>query len=38
MVPLGTTTQLVEGEWESNGTSTVTTSTFASLSAVLVKQ
>jgi hypothetical protein len=37
-VPLGSTSQLVEAEWASNGTSTVTTQTFASLSAVLVKE
>jgi hypothetical protein len=37
-VPLGATSQLVEAEWASNGTSTVTTQTFASLSAILVKQ
>lgn len=37
-VPLGTTTQPVEAEWDSNGTSTVTTQTFASISAILVKE
>jgi hypothetical protein len=37
-VPLGSTSQLVEAEWARNGTSTVTTQTFASLSAVLVKE
>jgi hypothetical protein len=37
-VPLGTVSQPVEAEWASNGTSTVTTQTFASLSAVLVKE
>jgi hypothetical protein len=36
-VPLGTTTQPVEAEWASNGSSTVTTQTFASISAILVK-
>jgi hypothetical protein len=36
-VPLGATSQLVEAEWDGNGTSTVTTQTFASLSAILVK-
>ncbi|HTQ57871.1 MAG TPA: hypothetical protein VMI94_25570 [Bryobacteraceae bacterium] len=38
LVPLGANSQPVEGEWNSNGSSTVTTSTFASLSAILVKQ
>ena len=37
-VPLTTGTQLVEAEWASNGTSTVTTHTFASLSAILVRE
>jgi len=37
-VPLGTASQPVEAEWESNGTSTVTTTTFASISAILVKE
>ena len=38
LVPLNSDTQTVMAEWASNGTSTVTTQTFASLSAVLVKQ
>jgi hypothetical protein len=37
-VPLITMTQPVGAEWATNGTSTVTTKTFASLSAVLVKE
>ena len=37
-VPLSTATQQVEAEWASNGTSTVTTRTFASLSAILVRE
>jgi hypothetical protein len=37
-VPLGTTSQLAEAEWASNGTCTVTTQTFASISAILVKE
>jgi len=37
-VPLGTSSHPVEGEWASNGTSTVTTTTFASISAILVKE
>ncbi|MGO4885389.1 MAG: hypothetical protein ACLP59_31875 [Bryobacteraceae bacterium] len=37
-IPLGTTPQPVEAEWFSNGTSTVTTQYFASLSAILVKE
>ena len=37
-VPLGTSSQPVEAEWSSNGTSTVTTQTFASISAILVKE
>jgi hypothetical protein len=35
-VPLGTTSQPVEGEWSSTG-GTVTTETFASISAILVR-
>ena len=38
LVPLNSDTQTVMAEWASNGTSTVTTQTFASLSAILVKQ
>src|ERR1700722_3856144 len=37
-VPLGTVAQAVTAEWASNGSSTVNTDTFASLSAVLVRQ
>ena len=37
-VPLGTVSQLVTSEWSSNGTCTVTTQTFASISAILVKE
>ncbi len=37
-VPLGTVSQPVEAEWFSNGTSTVTTQNYASLSAILVKE
>jgi hypothetical protein len=37
-VPLGSISQLVEAEWASNGSSTVNTNTFASLSAILVRQ
>jgi len=36
-VPLGTTPQEVTSEWSSNGNCTVTTTTFASLSAILAK-
>ncbi len=36
-VPLNTSSQLVEGEWGSNGNCTVSTQTFASISALLVK-
>jgi hypothetical protein len=38
LVPLNGDTQTVMAEWASNGTSTVTTQTFASISAILVKQ
>jgi hypothetical protein len=38
LVPLNGDTQMVMAEWASNGTSTVTTQTFASISAILVKQ
>jgi hypothetical protein len=38
LVPLNGDTQMVMAEWASNGTSTVTTQTFASLSAILVKR
>jgi hypothetical protein len=37
-VPLGTVSQPVTAEWASNGSSTVNTDTFASLSAILVRQ
>jgi hypothetical protein len=37
-VPLGTTSQLAEAEWSSNGSCTVTTQAFASISAILVKE
>jgi len=37
-IPLGSTSQIVEAEWFSNGTSSVTTQYFASLSAILVKE
>lgn len=37
-VPLGTVAQPVTAEWASNGSSTVNTETFASLSAILVRQ
>jgi hypothetical protein len=37
-VPLSTEPQPVEAEWASDGTSIVTTQTFASLSAILVKE
>jgi hypothetical protein len=37
-VPLGTAAQSVMAEWASNGSSTVNTDTFASLSAILVRQ
>jgi hypothetical protein len=37
-VPLGSFSQPVEAEWGTNGSSTVSTETFASLSAVLVRQ
>jgi hypothetical protein len=37
-VPLGTVSQPVDAEWASNGSSTVYTTTFASLSAILVRQ
>jgi hypothetical protein len=37
-IPLGTTPQPVEAEWFSNGTSTVTTQYFASISAILVHE
>lgn len=38
LVPLNGDTQMVMAEWASNGTSTVTTQTFASISAILVRQ
>ena len=37
-VPLGSTSQGVEAEWSSNGSCTVTTQTFASISAILVHE
>jgi hypothetical protein len=37
-VPLGTVSQTVTAEWASNGSSTVNTTTFASLSAILVRR
>jgi hypothetical protein len=37
-IPLGAVAQPVEAEWFSNGTSTVNTQIFASLSAILVKE
>jgi hypothetical protein len=37
-IALGATSQPVEAEWNSNGTSSVTTQYFASLSAILVKE
>jgi len=37
-VPLSNGTQPVEAEWASNGSSTVTTQTFASISAILVRE
>jgi hypothetical protein len=36
-VPLGSTTQPVEGEWDSTG-GTVSTEQFASISAILIKK
>jgi hypothetical protein len=38
LVPLNGEAQTVMAEWASNGTSTITTQTFASISAILVKQ
>jgi hypothetical protein len=37
LVPLNSDTQTVTAEWASNGTSTVTTETLASISAILAK-
>jgi hypothetical protein len=37
-IPLGATPQQVMAEWASNGMCTVTTQTFASISAILVKE
>jgi|HubBroStandDraft_1064217.scaffolds.fasta_scaffold01016_21 hypothetical protein len=37
-IPLSTVSEPVEAEWESNGNCTVTTQSFASISAILVKE